>query len=82
MSNILIEDLKIGRNKYTITDKDEFMDNGACIQLLTQNEDRIGWSRRPIPALSKAAIKTISKFTRVQITHEWRSDVEVFNLIK
>ncbi len=29
----IITTIKIGRWEYTITEKDTFMDNGACVQL-------------------------------------------------
>jgi len=43
--------LKIGRNNYTITKEDKFIDNGSCVMLLTQSkEKRIRWdSELPLP---------------------------------
>jgi len=53
--------LKIGRHAYKITKDDRFLDNGACVQLLTQSEERSSWGSRPNPVLSKRAIKELSK---------------------
>lgn len=73
--------LKVGRHSYEITSKDEFMDNGACVQLLTQSKEVTSWGCRPRPTLSKRAIKGISKFERVQTPQErWRPGVQVFTL--
>ena len=59
--------LKIGRHEYQITEKDTFMDNGACVLLITQSKEKSDWGRRPHPVLSKRAIKEISKFERSPI---------------
>ena len=73
-------DLKIGRNIYTITDKDEFMDNGNCVQLLTQSKELSQWGRRSNPVLSKKTIKEIEKYKKTFIDHAYRSKVYVFRL--
>jgi len=59
--------LKIKRHEYEITEKDIFMDNGACIQLLTQSKERGDWGRRPTPKLSKRAIIKINKFEKIPV---------------
>lgn len=59
-------DLKIGRNTYQITPSDKFMDNGACVQLLTQSKEVPVWGQRTRPVLSKRAIKEIDKFKRIE----------------
>ena len=74
-------ELKIGRNIYTITEKDSFMDNGTCVQLLTQSEERSLWGRKPHSVLSKRAIKEISNYKRVQHKHNYGDmDLQIFNL--
>lgn len=73
--------LKIGRHTYTITEDDKFLDNGACVQLLTQSKEKGEWGRKPIPKLSKRAAKEISEYERVQVYHDYDSDfVTVFKL--
>lgn len=73
--------LKIGRNKYDITENDKFLDNGACIQLLTQNKNKPGaWGRRPVPVLSKMAEKELKAFLRIQRKHNYGASVEVFSI--
>lgn len=52
--------LKIGRHTYDITKDDRFIDNGACVQLLTQGRDFDGRGGIKTPVLSKAAVKKIS----------------------
>lgn len=74
-------ELKIGRNVYTITEKDVFMDNGACVQLLTQSKEKSVWGRKTTPVLPKRAIKEISKYERVQHKHNYKQQtLQVFNL--
>lgn len=72
--------IKVGRHKYEIGSSDEFMDNGACVQLLTQSKEKSHWGKRPNPVLSKRVIKEISVFNRIQKEHRYSSDVEVFSL--
>ena len=72
--------LKIGRHEYEITKEDRFMDNGACIQLLTQSKEKSFWGKRPNPVLSKRAIKQISKYTLAQKSHNYGEWVQVFGL--
>lgn len=72
--------LKIKRNEYEITSDDIFMDNNACIQLLSQSKELSNHGRKPNPVLSKRAEKEIKKFERVQLTHRYGSNVEVFKL--
>ena len=74
-------ELKIGRNIYTITEEDMFMDNGCCVQLMTQSKEISNWGKRPTPILSKRAIKEISKYDRIQHSHNYnQKDLQVFNL--
>ena len=72
--------LKIGRHEYEITSRDEFMDNGCCVQLLTQSKESVVYGNKPIPKLSKRAIKELSGFDKVQIAHEYGTGVEVYSL--
>lgn len=72
--------IKIGRNEYYITSLDEFMDNGACVQLLTQSKERSNWGRKPNPVLSKRAVKEVSAYKRVQKSHAYGASVEIFSL--
>lgn len=73
-------EIKIGRHKYTITRDDTFMDNGACVQLTSQSLERSSWGHRADPALSKRAIKEISKFNRIQLQHGYGDRVQMFSL--
>ena len=72
--------LKIKRHNYEIDEQDEFMDNGACVQLLTQSKERGEWGRTPNPILSKRAIKEISVYERLQRSHNYTTDIQVFSL--
>lgn len=72
--------MKVGRHEYEIDSSDEFMDNGACVQLLTQSKELSDWGRRPNPVLSKRAVKEISRFSRIQKEHSYDTTVEVFSL--
>lgn len=58
--------LKIGRNTYDISSDDRFMDNGSCVQLLTQSKERSGFGFKAHPVLSKRAVAEISKYKRVR----------------
>lgn len=62
-------ELKIGRYTYNITEKDLFLDNGSCVQLTTQSQEKSDWGHKPNPILSKRAIKHISKFTQVCVPY-------------
>jgi hypothetical protein len=57
-------DLKIGRFTYNITKGDKFLDNGACVQLLTQSKERVEWGHRQNPILSKKAFKEVLALPR------------------
>lgn len=72
--------LKIKRHEYKISRDDTFMDNGACIQLLSQSKEPSAWGKRPDPVLSKRAIGEISKFKRIDINHRYGKGVQVFRL--
>ncbi len=72
--------LKIKRNEYEISEDDEFMDNGACVQLLTQSQEKSYWGHSPSPKLSKRAIKEIGKYKHVLKDHGYGEGVKVFSL--
>ena len=75
--------LKIGRHEYDITEKDRFVYNGACVQLLTQNKNRrTGFSlKKGSTVLSKRAEREISRFQRVNRQQDSRWNwVIVFSL--
>ena len=73
--------LKIGRNEYSITADDKFMNNGCCVQLLTQSKEKSDWGKRPNPILSKRAIKEIDKFEHRCLNHIPDEGVTIFKLI-
>ena len=73
-------DLKIGRHTYQITEKDEFMDNGSCVQLMSQSKEPISWGHKPSPSLSKRAIKEISHYEQASIDHSHGERVQIFTL--
>ncbi len=72
--------LKIGRHEYVITGEDVFINNGACVQLLSQSKEKSTWGNRPNPVLPQRAIKEINKFTHIKLKHTYGDEVEVFKL--
>ena len=74
--------LKIGRHEYQIKESDRFMDNGHCVQLLTQSKENAVYGSRQNPVLSKRAILEIGKFTHNPIIHGYGKGVKVFSLSK
>jgi hypothetical protein len=73
--------LKIGRHEYEITGKDKFLDNGKCIQLMTQNKNnRDAWGRASAPVLSQKAIRELLKYDRVGISHKHGEWIKMFRL--
>lgn len=73
-------ELKIGRHTYQITSEDRFMDNGSCIQLLTQSKEKSVWRRRISPKLSKAAEKIVNAHKHTLHEHRYCTPVKVFSL--
>lgn len=73
--------IKVGRYTYAITPNDRFMDNGRCVQLLTQSKEMTPWGGRPHPVLSKKAVIDLKKFERLEHDHEYRGGVSVFSLV-
>ena len=72
--------LKIGRHTYQITDKDQFLDNESCVQLMTQSKETMSYGTRATPVLSKRTVKEISGFERVQHKHSYGNTCELFSL--
>lgn len=72
--------LKIGRHEYEISAQDAFMDNGSCVQLLTQSLEKGTWEYRPNPKLSKRAIREIEAYERIPVGHKYGDGVQVFTL--
>ncbi|MEI8659297.1 hypothetical protein [Vibrio sp. Hal054] len=73
--------LKIGRATYEITATDRFMDNGKCIQLLSQSKECDRWARARTPKLSQRAVREINKFERIELdSADYRSTVSIFSL--
>lgn len=58
--------MKIGRHVYSITESDRFLDNDACVQLLTQSKENSERGHRPNPALSKKMAKKLKKITLIE----------------
>lgn len=73
-------ELKIGRHKYTITEKDRFLDNGSCVQLLTQSKEKVSWGRRATPVLSRRAVKEIAAYSRVSYPYDAIVKCQYFGL--
>jgi len=71
--------LKIGRKEYPITEKDKFLDNGACVTLLTQHGPWGEWSYT-VPILSQKAIREIGKFEHVPLPHNYGASCKLFSL--
>ncbi len=72
--------IKVKRWEYKITGDDKFVDNGACVQLLTQSKQRDSWGRKIVPKLSKQAIKRISRFKRIPHKNPNAVGAQVFSL--
>jgi hypothetical protein len=73
-------ELKLGRHIYVITNNDMFMDNTACIQLLTQSKETGIGSGRPHPVLSQRAIKELAGFKKTNHEHNYGSRVTMFSI--
>ena len=54
-------EIKVGRNNYTVTSQDRFMDNGSVVQLMTQSKEKLSWGYRCNPTLSKKLYKQLCK---------------------
>jgi len=58
--------MKIGRYEYELKKGDKFLDNGACVQLITQSKEKVEWGHAATPKLSKAAIKKLNKMPNIK----------------
>ena len=74
-------ELKIGRHRYEVTADDVFMDNGNCLQLLTQSKENSSFGKRAHPLLSKRTANEIDKFEKKQREHTYGNNVQIFNLV-
>ena len=72
--------LKIGRHKYQITNSDQFLDNGAIVQLRSQSNEKTCWGKRDNPTLSKRAIKEIAAYNRIDLQHHYPNYCQLFSL--
>jgi hypothetical protein len=77
-SAILVS-LKIGRQVYDITEADKFLDNGACVQIITKRGPFDNW-RYTTPIVTKKAMRGIGAFARVNHPHKYGSGCTVFSL--
>lgn len=77
-TNATVE-VKIGRHTYDISSDDVFMDNGSCVQLVTQSKERLDWGVRPNPVLSKRAMVELAKFKCIHRETSRESWVKVFS---
>lgn len=61
-------EIKIGRELVTFTDKDIFLDNGACVQCKTKQGKHMGYGRYTNLLLTKKALKELeSKCERFNV---------------
>ena len=72
--------IKIGRHQYIITKDDKFMDNGVCIQLLTQSKEKSNWGQKPTPILSKKVVKELFKEDLVFYKNIYGNGIQIFGL--
>jgi hypothetical protein len=77
----LVMVLKIRNQEYEITEKDKFLDNGSCIQLITKNRSLGKWNTAT-PVLTKKAIKDIEPFRgeSKEYPSEFCSGCKIFSL--
>lgn len=71
--------IKIGRRVYDIAERDVFMDNGACIQLLSQAGPLMGYAHTR-PVLPVRECRRIAAFERVEIQHTYGPVIKVFRI--
>jgi hypothetical protein len=73
-------ELKIGRDTYQITENDRFLDNGACVQLVTQKGRWENYSYKNI-VLTQKAVREISKFEKVYLSYGGIVDCKLYSLV-
>lgn len=71
--------IKIGRNEYEITPDDRFMDNGACVQLITQKGPFKKWNYESL-ILPKREINRLEKMGRIEHSHRYGSNISIFSV--
>lgn len=61
--------IKINRREYEITADDKFLDNGACVQLITQSYSK-GFDKFT-PRLSKSLYDKLKKLKLIQLPYNY-----------
>jgi len=72
--------MKIGRHEYEIIKGDKFLDNGSCVQLLTQSKETSTWGHTPNPVLSKKAVKELKKMDYEKSNFADTEDIFVYTI--
>lgn len=70
--------IKINRKEYEITTDDRFLDNGCCVQLLTQSKEKTVRFWQATPKLPKRITTKIMKLKLVDVKHNYGSTCRVF----
>jgi hypothetical protein len=75
--------VKIGKFCYLLKEGDKFMDNGACVQLMTQSQEKcFDFSvRRPCPIVSKKVWKEILKNLNYVKQNKENGSYSIFTII-
>jgi hypothetical protein len=71
--------IKIGRRVFNITEADKFLDNGACVSIITRRIWSGTW-HTSTPLMTKKAMREIKAFRRVEHPHKYGSGCTVFSL--
>lgn len=79
MDNSVLLTIKCGRREYQITEKDVFLDNGACVMLLSQKGPFKDWHYASV-VLPQREIKRINKFEKKQKAHNNGKSIQIFSL--
>ena len=69
---MILTTLKIGKNEYSITEKDRFCANSSSVTLLSR--EKIS------PELKRKHIKQINQFERIQHKHNFGKTISIFSL--
>lgn len=70
--------VKINRKEYEITTDDRFLDNGVCLQLLTQSKEKTIRFWQATPRLPKCLANKIMKLKLIDVKHNYGSRCRVF----
>ena len=73
--------MKIKKHEYRISSSDRFMDNGSCIQLLTQSMEPSVYGSRPHPVLSKKNINEIYGIKKKHHKYPTLNNALIFSLM-